>query len=451
MDKIQDFTKADTFSKLSKSILLFTIPLIFTDLLQVFFNMADIIVVGKFAGDNALGSVGSTSMLCFFCNGLLWGIGAAVNVIVAFYIGAHKNRDISETIGSSLLVCILFGLVLCVCGVLFAKPVLVALDTKEDLLDEAVLYFRIFALSLPFQSIYNYGNGVLSAYGDTRSPFFYLTIAGVVNIILNVVFVVCFKMSVAGVAVATVIAQCLSAVLVCLKLILRNDEFTLKRRFIKWNKGKIVQLIKIGLPAGLQNAIFAFANMFIQKGVNTFDSVFVIGNSAAGNADPIVYGVMGAFYVACATSIGQNYGAKNKKLIKRSYFISVAMAMMSGLLLGLVLFFFGRQFMHIFTNDKSVAEFGYQRLMVMSLSYWIAPLMDGSIAASRGLGKTVVPTIIVIIGSCLFRIAWIYTVFAHYGTVLSLFTLFPCSWIITAIVEIMYFIWLYRKIDCSVE
>jgi len=447
MEYIKDFTKADTISKLSKALLFFTIPLMFTDLLQVFFNMADVIVVGKFAGDNALGSVGSTSMLCFFCNGLLWGIGAAVNVIVAFYIGANKTKDISETVGSSFLICIFFGVLISACGVVFAKPVLVALNTKQDLLDEAVVYFRIFSLSLPFQSIYNYGNGVLSAHGDTRSPFIYLTAAGILNIFLNIIFVVCFKMSVAGVAIATVIAQCLSAVLVCMKLIFRQDEFALRKKYIRFNNEKIIQLLKIGLPAGLQNAIFAFANMFIQKGVNTFESAFVIGNSAAGNADPIVYSVMGAFYAAGATSIGQNFGAKNKKQIASSYLISVGMAMASGIFLGMLLLVFGRQFMHIFTNDNSVAEFGYQRLMVMSLSYWIAPLMDGSIAASRGLGKTFVPTIIVIIGSCVFRIAWIYTVFAHFGTVLSLFSLFPCSWIITAVAEIFYFLFLYRKVE----
>lgn len=447
MEQIKDFTKADTFSKLCKALLLFTVPLLFTDLIQVFFNMADVVVVGKFAGDRALGSVGSTSMLCFFCNGILWGIGAAVNVIVAFYIGAHKTKEISQTVGSSLLICLLFGVMMCICGVAFAKPVLLALATKVDLLDDAVRYFSIFSLSLPFQSIYNYGSGVLNAHGDTRSPFIYLTAAGILNIILNVVFVVCFKLSVAGVAIATVISQGLSAILICLKLIFRNDAFALRKEYIRFNREKNIQLLKIGLPAGMQNAIFAFANMFIQKGVNTFDSTFVIGNSAAGNADPIVYSVMGAFYVACATSIGQNYGAKNKRLIKRSYLISVGMAMACGLLLGMVLLIFGRTFMHIFTSDASVIDFGYQRIMVMSLSYWIAPLMDGSIAASRGLGKTIVPTVMVIIGSCVFRIAWIYTVFAHFGTVLSLFTLFPCSWIITAFAEIGYFVYLYRRIE----
>ena len=329
------------------------------------------------------------------------------------------------------------------CG--FAGGILRALNTKPELMDGAVLYLRIYCLGMPALAVYNFGNAVFSAVGDTRRPLYYLSIAGVINVVLNLFFVIVCNMDVAGVAVASIISQYFSAILVTAALLRSRESYCLRFSQLRFHKTRTKAILSIGIPSGLQNAIFALANLFIQRGVNTFSATMVAGNSAATNADALVYDVMQAFYTACGSFIGQNYGAGKKDRIRRTFLISTAYAFGAGLLLGLGLLLFGRPFLSLFTTDPQVMDAGMYRLTVMSVSYCVSAFMDGSIAASRGLGKSAVPMVIVILGSCVFRIIWVYTVFAWFGTITSLYLLYVFSWTITAAAEIIYFIRIYRQ------
>ena len=434
-----------TTGSLGKQILFFSIPLIISNLLLVCFNMSDIAVVGKFAGAAALGALGSTTILVTLFTGFLIGLGNGVNVLVARYIGQKNDRAVKEAVHSAIIICFIFGVLLLVLGLGFSGALLRVLNTKDELMDGAKLYLKIYFLGMPALAVYNFGNAVLSAAGDTKRPLYYLLAAGIINIVLNLLFVIVFKRSVDGVAAASVISQYISAALIVSFLMKHKLVYGLETKSLKLNRKHTADILKLGLPSGFQNAIFAIANLFIQAGVNSFDAVTVEGNAAAANADPLVYDVMAAFYMACSSFMSQNHGAGNKKRVIKSFYISLAYSAGAGAILGFGLVFFGRQFLSLFTSEPQVIDEGMMRLKVMGFSYVISAFMDCTIAASRGLGKTLVPTIVVILGSCVFRVAWIYTVFAYFGTISSLYLLYAFSWSITAAAEIAYFAAVYKK------
>ena len=433
-----------TTGPLGKKIFRFSIPLIFSNLLQVLFNMADVAVVGRFAGSTALGAVGSTTIFVSLFTGFLIGLSGGVNVLVAHHFGADDQKNLSDTVHSAALTCAAAGLVLLGIGCGFAGGILRALNTKPELMDGAVLYLRIYCLGMPALAVYNFGNAVFSAVGDTRRPLYYLSIAGVINVVLNLFFVIVCNMDVAGVAVASIISQYFSAILVTAALLRSRESYCLRLSQLRFHKTRTKAILSIGIPSGLQNAIFAIANLFIQAGVNSFDSLMVKGNSAAANADAMVYDAMAAFYMACASFMSQNYGAGKLDRVKKSYFIALAYSFGLGAVLGGGLLVFGRQFLALFTTESAVIDAGMKRIMVMGWAYCTSAFMDCTIAASRGLGKTVGPTVIVILGSCVFRVAWVYTIFAHFHTIPALYLLYPCSWALTAAAEIVYFVFSYR-------
>lgn len=437
-----------TDSSLWKNILLFSLPLMLSQLLQVLFNMADVAVVGKFSSAEALGAVGSTTILVSLFTGFLIGMGSAVNVRVAQYLGAKDKTNVSAAIRTSFVICLATGCIITVLCLLSARFMLDLLGTKDDLIEGAVRYFRIYALGMPALGIFNFGNGVLSANGDTKRPLAYLLIAGILNVIFNLFFVIVCKMAEDGVALASIITQYVSAVLILIHMGRQNDDCTFRFRDLKNGLGKteVKRTLGLGIPAGFQNAVFAIANLFIQSAVNSFDSVMVEGNSAAANADAIIYNVMAAFYIACSTFMGQNLGAGKRKRMLKSYFIGLTYSFVMGAILGCALFFFGRGFLSLFTNDEEVIKAGLQRTQIMSFSYAFSAFMDCSIAACRGIGKSFAPTIIVIMGSCVFRVVWIYTVFAYFHTIPSLYLLYIFSWIITAVAEIICFAVNYKKL-----
>ena len=346
-----------------------------------------------------------------------------VNVLVARFYGAGHPKDVSKTVHSALLVSLAAGVLLLFVGLFGSPALLELLNTKEDLLPGAILYLRVYFLGMPALALYNFGNAVFSAIGETKKPLAYLSFAGVLNILLNLFFVIVCKLDVAGVALASTIAQCVSAWLILHALTKVSDCYALDFRKVRLDLNMTKRILMLGVPAGLQNAIFAIANLFIQAGVNSFDSLMVKGNSAAANADAMVYDAMAAFYMACASFMSQNYGAGKLD---------------GGLLV------FGRQFLALFTTESAVIDAGMKRIMVMGWAYCTSAFMDCTIAASRGLGKTVGPTIIVILGSCVFRVAWVYTIFAHFHTIPALYLLYPCSWALTAAAEIVYFVFSYR-------
>lgn len=433
-----------TSGSLWKKIMLFSLPLMASQLLQVLFNMADVAVVGRFSSAYALGSVGSTTILVTLFTGLLIGMGSGVNVLVAQSIGARQSRDTMETVHTSFILCTLAGVLIGAAGLILAEPMLSLIQTKDELIDGAVLYFRIYSLGMPALGIFNFGNAVLSAQGDTRRPLVYLTAAGICNVILNLFFVLACNMSVDGVAYASIISQYLSAVLVLIRMMKNQGDCQFRIRDLRLYPGKSKKILALGVPAGFQNAIFAIANLFIQSAVNSFDHVMVEGNSAAANADSIIYNVMAAFYTACSTFMGQNFGSGKYKRVLKSYFVSLAYSFAAGAVLGALLLLFGTEFLSIFTTDAEVVAAGMQRVWVMGFSYMISAFMDCTIAASRGLGRSFVPTVIVILGSCVFRVAWIYTIFAHFHTIPALYLLYPCSWTLTSIAEMLYFAAVYR-------
>lgn len=437
----QDMTKGP----LGKQILFFSIPLMISNILQVLFNMADVAVVGRFAGSMALGSVGSTTILVAMFTGFLIGMAGGINVLAALYYGAKNEKSLTETVHSAALLSLATGILIMLIGVFFSKGILEILNTKPELIDGAVLYIRIYFLGMPALAIYNFGNAVFSAIGDTGRPLRYLTIAGVINIILNLFFVIVCSLDVAGVAAASAISQYFSASMIIIALLRNRECYGLRMSKLRLNRSRAADILKIGLPAGLQNAIFQMANLFIQAGVNTFSAVMVAGNSAAANADALIYDVMAAFYTACGSFMGQNYGAGKSDRIRKSYFISLAYSFGIGTAMGVSLVIFGRQFLSLFTGDPEVISAGMYRLTIMGFSYGFSAFMDCTIAASRALGKGLVPTIIVLMGSCVFRIIWVYTIFAYFKTIPSLYLLYIFSWSITAIAEVIYFVKVYKE------
>ena len=434
-----------TEGSLGKKILWFSVPLMLSNVLQILFNMADIAVVGQFAGSLALGSVGSTTILVALFTGILIGMASGINVLAAMYLGAQNKKGVEETVHSAAIISLLTGLFLLLIGVVFSPVVLGLMNTKAELIDGAVLYVRIYFLGMPALALYNFGNAVFSAAGDTKRPLFYLAFSGGVNIVLNLFFVIACGMDVAGVALASIISQYISAILILTALVRSQEIYSLRVKKLQLNRDKAADILRLGVPSGLQNAIFQIANLFIQTGVNSFDAIMVAGNAAASNADGLVFDIMAAFYTACGSFMGQNYGAGKKNRILKSYFISLSYALGIGAIMGLLLVCFGREFVSLFTNEAAVIAAGYRKLVIIACSYWISSFMDCTIAASRALGKTVLPTVFVIMGSCVFRIIWVNTVFAHFRTIPSLYLLYPFSWAITGIAEIVYFRRVYKE------
>lgn len=403
-----------TQGSLWKNMFFFSVPLIFSQILEVMFNLSDVAVVGHFADYKALGSVGSTTTLVTLFTGLLIGLGSGVNVQVANKLGAGDKKATKETIHSALIICAAAGIFVCLICLLFAGPMLSMMNTKPELLDQAVLYMKVFALGMPATAVYNFGNGVLSARGDTKRPMYYLAFAGILNVLLNLIFVIVFHMAAVGVATASAIAQYVSGGLILIHLMRRDDECKVRLRNLRYHNIYGKGVLYLGVPSGLQNAIFAIANLFVQSGVNSFDAIMVSGNAAAANADNLIYNVMFAFYVACSSFMSQNWGAGNKERMKKCYLVTLTYSFSAGLLLGGALFFFGRPFLSLFATEPAVIAAGMHRIRIMGFSYAFSAFMDCAIASSRGIGKSIAPTFIVIMGSCVFRIIWIYTVFAYF-------------------------------------
>lgn len=437
----QDMTKGNLW----KQIFVFSLPLMLSNVLQVIFNLADVAVVGRFAGSAALGSVGSTTTLVTLFTGALIGLSGGTNVVVALRAGEKNRNNMESTVHTAAVITLIAGLLVSVLGIVLAERLLMLMNTKAELLEQAVLYFRIYFLGMPALAMYNYGNAVLSAIGDTKRPLYFLSGAGVINVVLNLFFVIVCNLGVAGVALASIISLYISAVLIMVTLFKSKEKYGLSWKKLCIRPDVANQLLRIGIPSAMQYVIFQFANVFVQVGVNSFNAVTVTGTAAAANADALVYDVMAAFYTACASFIGQNYGAKNKNRIVKTYLICLLYSFGTGLVMGMGILWNGRTFLALFTADAAVVEAGMLRLSVMGVSYAISAFMDCAIAAARGLGKTVVPTIVVIMGSCVFRLVWIYTVFAFFQTIISLYLLYAFSWGITALFEIIYFVAIYRK------
>lgn len=440
-----DDSKKMLTGSLWKGILLFSLPLFASNLLQVLFNMTDVAVIGKFSSPEALGAVGSTTILVTLFTGFLIGLGNGINVLIARYLGQRNSKNVHDALHTSFVLSIIMGIILFLLGFFFSKYLLIWLKTKDEFIDGATLYLKIYFIGMPANALYNFGNACYSAKGNTKRPLIFLGISGIFNVGLDLLFVIAFKMSVEGVALASIISQYISAFLLMISLMKENTNIKLIIKDIRLYDGYSHLVLSLGLPSGFQSAIFAIANLFIQSGVNSFDGGVVKGNSAAQNADSITFNVMAAFYTACASYMSQNFGAGNQKRVKRSYLIALVYSFLTGVIMGLFFLTLGRPFLRIFTNEEQVVDAGYERLKIMAFSYTFSAFMDNTIAASRGIGKSFIPTIIVITGSCVFRVIWVYTIFAYFHTITSLYLVYIFSWVITAIFEIAYFLYAYKR------
>mgnify|MGYP000345613803 FL=1 len=440
-----DDSKKMLTGSLWKGILLFSLPLFVSNLLQVLFNMTDVAVIGKFSSPEALGAVGSTTILVTLFTGFLIGLGNGINVLIARYLGQRNSKNVHDALHTSFVLSIIMGIILFLLGFFFSKYLLIWLKTKDEFIDGATLYLKIYFIGMPANALYNFGNACYSAKGNTKRPLIFLGISGIFNVGLDLLFVIAFKMSVEGVALASIISQYISAFLLMISLMKENTNIKLIIKDIRLYDGYSHLVLSLGLPSGFQSAIFAIANLFIQSGVNSFDGGVVKGNSAAQNADSITFNVMAAFYTACASYMSQNFGADNQKRVKQSYLIALVYSFLTGVIMGLFFLTLGRPFLRIFTNEEQVVDAGYERLKIMAFSYTFSAFMDNTIAASRGIGKSFIPTIIVITGSCVFRVIWVYTIFAYFHTITSLYLVYIFSWVITAIFEIAYFLYAYKR------
>lgn len=438
-----------TTGSLWKKIFVFSIPLMFSNLLQVFFNMADVAVIGRFVGAIALGAVGSTTIIVTLTTGILLGMASGVNAVTALFVGSRDSERVRETVHTAILICLAAGILLLLSGLFFTRPLLTLMNTKPELIDGAALYLTVYLCGSPALAIYNYGNAILSAIGDTKRPLTYLSIAGVINVILNLIFVLVFHLGVLGVALASIISQYISAFLVLKFLLQCKQDYGLRIREISFDRAIAGQILKISVPSAVQYSLFAVANLCIQTAVNSFDHVIVEGNSAASNADTLVYNMMAAFYTACTSFIAQNLGAGKKKRIWHSYLITTLYSFLVGLILGLCIFILQKPFLSLFTSDPDVMKYARVRISIMGLCYCVSAFMDNATAAARGLGKSIEPTLIVILGSVVFRVIWIYTVFAYFHTLQSLYLVYISAWILTAICGNLFFIYHYRKLQTA--
>ena len=434
---------------LLSKIVLFAIPLMLSGILQLLFNAADIVVVGRFAGSASLAAVGSTSSLINLLVNLFIGLSIGANVLVARFFGAKLLRDLEETVHTSILLAVIGGVFLAVLGILLAAPLLTLMGTPEDVLPLSVIYMRIYFVGMPATLLYNFGSAILRAVGDTRRPLYFLLFAGVVNVVLNLIFVVVFHMGVAGVALATAISQCVSAFLIVRCLVHSDGPYRIRKECLRMNTKKVIDIAKIGLPAGLQGMVFSISNVLIQSNVNSFGSIIMAGNTAASNIEGFVYTAMNALYQTALSFTGQNYGVGNWKRITKILVYCLGLVTVVGLMFGGGAVLFGQQLLGIYSSDPQVISYGLLRLEIICAPYFLCGLMDVMVGGLRGLGYSVVPMFVSLTGACALRIVWIYTVFAADPRLEVLYFSYPVTWAVTFLAHLICYIYIRRKLSAK--
>lgn len=426
-------------------IIRFAIPLALSGILQLLFNAADIIVAGRFAGSQALAAVGSTSALINLIVNLFIGLSIGVNVLVARYYGAGNRKDLYETVHTAVLLSLISGVVLVFIGILLARPLLEMMATPEDVIDQSVLYMCIYFVGMPVMMLYNFGAAILRAVGDTQRPLYFLLIAGVVNVILNLFFVIVLHMGVAGVAIATVISQCISAGLVLFCLVKSNTVYRVNLKELKVYKDKLLQMVKIGVPAGIQGATFSVSNVLIQSSINSFGSIAMAGSTAASNIEGFVWTAMDAFTQSTLSFTGQNFGAKKFHRITKVVWYNLALVTLVGLVLGIGAYLTGPWLLQIYSTDPEVISYGLERMLLVCAPYAICGIMNVMVGAMRGLGSSLTPMMASIFGVCVLRVVWIYTVFPLDRTFFMLFLSYPVTWLVTGLIEVVCFYFIRKR------
>lgn len=427
-----------------RKMLMFALPLMLSSILQLLFNAADIVVVGKFAGDNSLAAVGSNTALINLLTNLFIGLSIGANVVAARHYGAKAWDDLRWTVHTAMLLSMLSGALLLVLGVIGAEQMLIWMQTPEEVLPLATVYLRIYFLGMISTMVYNFGSALLRAVGDTKRPLYFLLCAGIINVILNLLFVIGFQMDVMGVAIATVISETVSALLVLRCLVKEKGGIHLELRAMRIDRKKMLQILRIGLPAGFQGVVFALSNVVIQSSVNIFGNIVVAGNSAAANLEGFVYMAMNAFYQTTLSFVSQNYGAGEQKRINRIVLLGEACVIVTGTLLGNMVVFFGNDLLQIYSNNPEVIAAGMVRLHYISMIYALCGIMDVMVGALRGIGYSIMPMIVSIVGVCVLRLIWLATVFQipEFHKIETVYLSYPVTWILTSLVYIVFFVWI---------
>ena len=434
---------------LLSGIIQYTIPIILTGILQLLFNAADLVVVGRFRGSISVGAVSATGAVSNLIINLFIGLSVGVGVAVAHGIGGKQDEDVHRTVHTAIPTALIGGIILSAIGVVFSDQLLTLMKTPEDVLPLSSIYMKIYFSGMTFTLLYNFAASILRAAGDTKSPLLFLSIAGVLNVLLNLFFVITLGMNVEGVALATIISQAVSAVLVVIALMRRNDACRLSLKKIRIYKSQLLKVIRIGLPAGIQGSLFSISNVLIQSSINSFDNpILMSGNGAAGNIEGFVYTTMNSIHQTTVNYVGQNTGAHKFDRVKKIFLTCLACVAVAGIAVSGITYIFGGQLLGIYITDSQQAiQYGLVRFTYVCLPYFMCGLMDVSTGALRGLGSSFTPMLICILGVCGIRIVWIFTVFQlpQFHTPEGLYITYPISWFVTFAAETVAFIILYKK------
>lgn len=414
-----------------KKILVFSVPVVLAGTLQLLYNASDMIVVGRFAEAGSLAAVGATSALINLIVNVFMGLSVGTCVVVARCYGQRDYESASRAAHTSIVISIVCGIFLGFLGFFLARPLLELMATPEDVIDRAALYMKIYFIGIPGNMLYNFGSAIMRAGGDTRRPLYYLTASGIVNVLLNLLFVIVFHMGVAGVATATIISQLISAVLVTIHLCKTEGACKIEYKKLKISRYELLLIAKIGLPAGIQGSVFSISNVIIQSSVNSFGSVVMDGNTAAGNLEGFIYTAMNSVSQAALSFVSQNYGAVKFDRIKKVTAICSVIVVVIGVVMGGLFYGFSDTLLGFYNNNPDVIAAGKIRMSIICTTYFTCGVMDVLSGSMRGLGKSTTSMIVSLIGACLFRIVWIYTVFAAEHTLFWLYISYPISWVLT--------------------
>lgn len=429
----------------------FSLPLMLSGILQLLFNAVDIVVVGRFTGSQALAAVGSTTALINLFINLFIGVSLGANVLAARYYAAGKQKEMSETVHTAMLFALISGCVMVLAGLFFSRGALELMDTPDDVISQAALYMKIYFMGMPFFMLYNYGAAILRAVGDTKRPLLFLVISGAANAALNLLLVIVFSMGVAGVAVATVISQCISCVMVLSCLIRTESSYQLSLKKLRIRPAYLLQIFQVGIPAGIQSTVITFSNVLLQSSVNSFGSTAMAGYTAANNIFGFLYTSINSVSQACMSFTSQNYGVRKWKRMDRVLVDCIILSVVCSLTLGCCAYFFGPEILQIYTREPDVIHAGMEIMTFATVPYFLCGLMDLFPGALRGMGHSGVPMILSIIGTVGTRIVWIFGIFPSHRSLSVLFISYPVSWILTILMQVCCFYFVRKKVHGKIK
>ena len=436
-----DMTEGSIFNK----IILFAIPLMLSSILQLLFNAADLVVVSKFAGSESLAAVGSTNALINLLVNLFIGLSMGASVVMGRCIGARRYDEAHKALHTAMAIATVGGVMMIFVGYFASAPMLKLMATPDDVINLSILYMKIYFMGMPGMMAYNFGSAILRSAGDTKRPLYFLTVAGVINVILNLILVIGFHMGVAGVAIATAASQYISGFFVVMALVKSEGYMQLHLKELRFHKDQAIEMIRIGFPAGLQGIIFSISNVLIQSSINSFGKIVMAGNTAASNIEGFVYTAMNSIYQTALSFTSQNMGAKRYDRIDKILFECQLTVIIIGLVAGIGAYTMGDKLLAIYDSDPEVIGYGLTRMSLVCAPYFLCGMMDVMVGSLRGMGYSIMPMIVSLTGACLFRVIWILTVFAANHTLFTLYISYPISWALTFSIHLLCYLVVRRK------